>query len=66
MKHIKKVTVHDLNGLDKETISKIENPMFYLGSLIQDGSIFADLRNSKNDPIRIFHERLKDFNNFKK
>jgi len=60
-KHIKKVTVYNLNGLDKETISKIENPMFYLGNWVQDGSTFADLRNSKNEPIRIFHERLKDF-----
>ena len=62
-KYIKKVTVHDLSGLYKETILKIENPMFYLGNWTQDGSIFADLRNSKNEPIRIFHERLKDFNN---
>ena len=60
-KYIKKVTVHDTSGLYKEVISKIENPMFYLGIWIQEGSTFADLRNSKNEPIRIFHERLKDY-----
>ena len=56
---MKKVIVKDLKGLDKETISKIESPMIYLGEWKQDGSVFADLRNSKNEPIRIFHERLK-------
>ena len=48
-------------GLDKETISKIETPMIYLGEWEQDGSVFADLRNSKKEPIRIFHERLEDY-----
>jgi len=57
---MKKVIVIDLDGLDKETISKIENPMIYLGEYEESGDVFADLRNSKNEPIRIFHERLKD------
>tara|TARA_R110000822_G_C15216132_1_gene483784 strand:+ start:135 stop:311 length:177 start_codon:yes stop_codon:yes gene_type:complete len=57
---MKKVIVIDLNGLDNETISKIEEPMFYLGEYEESGDVFADLRNSKNEPIRIFHERLKD------
>ena len=58
---MKKVIVKDLRGLDNETISKIEKPMMYLGEWEQDGSVFADLRNSKDDPIRIFHERLEDY-----
>ena len=58
---MKKVIVKDLKGLDKETISKIETPMIYLGEWEQDGSVFADLRNSKNEPIRIFHERLENY-----
>tara|TARA_R110000823_G_scaffold251343_1_gene374245 strand:- start:906 stop:1082 length:177 start_codon:yes stop_codon:yes gene_type:complete len=57
---MKKVIVIDLDGLDKETISKIENPMIYLGEYEESGDVFADLRNSENEPIRIFHERLKD------
>ena len=56
---MKKVIVKDLGGLDKETISKIENPMIYLGEYKESGDVFADLRNSKNEPIRIFHERLE-------
>ena len=58
---MRKVTVVDLDLLDNETISKIENPMIYLGEYEESGDIFADLRNSKNEPIRIFHERLEDY-----
>jgi|13_taG_2_1085334.scaffolds.fasta_scaffold01940_5 hypothetical protein len=57
---MKKVIVKDLEGLDEETISKIEVPMIYLGEYEESGDVFADLRNSKNEPIRIFHERLQD------
>jgi len=57
---MKKVIVINLDGLDNETISKIEEPMFYLGEYEESGDVFADLRNSKNEPIRIFHERLKE------
>tara|TARA_R110000850_G_scaffold274513_1_gene412096 strand:+ start:121 stop:297 length:177 start_codon:yes stop_codon:yes gene_type:complete len=57
---MKKVIVKDLEGLDEETISKIETPMIYLGEYEESGDVFADLRNSKNEPIRVFHERLKD------
>ena len=57
---MKKVIVKDLEGLDEETISKIEVPMIYLGEYEESGDVFADLRNSKDEPIRIFHERLKD------
>ena len=56
-----KVIVSDLEGLSKEVLSKIEIPMFYIGEYEESGDIFADLRNSKNEPIRVFHERLKDF-----
>ena len=56
-----KVKVIDTDGLSEETISKIEETMIYLGKWKQDGSVFADLRNSKNDYIRIFHERLEDY-----
>jgi len=57
---MKKVIVINLDGLDNETISKIEEPMFYLGEYEESGDVFADLRNSKNEPIRIFHERLRE------
>lgn len=57
----KKVIVKNLQGLDKETISKIEMPMMYLGEYEESGDIFADLRNSKNEPIRVFYERLEDY-----
>tara|TARA_R110002020_G_scaffold248205_1_gene462260 strand:+ start:322 stop:498 length:177 start_codon:yes stop_codon:yes gene_type:complete len=55
-----KVIVKNLEGLDEETISKIETPMVYVGEYEESGDVFADLRNSKNEPIRIFHERLRD------
>ncbi len=58
---MKKVTVIDLEGLDEETISKIENPMLYLGEYEESGDIFANLKNSKKEHIRIFHERLEDY-----
>mgnify|MGYP003660269498 CR=1 FL=1 len=58
---MKKVIVKDLEGLDKETISKIEVPMIYLGDYEESEDVFADLRNSKNEPIRIFHERLCNY-----
>ena len=57
---MKKVIVKDLEGLDEGTISKIETPMIYLGEYKESEDVFADLRNSKNEPIRIFHERLED------
>ncbi len=57
---MEKVIVKYLEGLDEETISKIEVPMIYLGEYEESGDVFADLRNSKNEPIRIFHERLED------
>ena len=57
----KKVIVKDLHGLDDNTISKIETPMFLIGDWFQDETTFADLRNSKGQVVRIFHERLEDY-----
>jgi hypothetical protein len=61
MEQFKKVTVMDTFGLSNKVISMIEDPMYYLGNYEESGDIFADLRNSKNEAIRIFHERLKDY-----
>tara|TARA_R110000737_G_scaffold263505_1_gene271525 strand:+ start:143 stop:328 length:186 start_codon:yes stop_codon:yes gene_type:complete len=58
----KKVVITDLEDLSEEVLNKIEIPMFYIGEYEESGDIFADLRNSKNEPIRVFHERLKDYN----
>ena len=57
----KKVIVKDLHGLDDDTISKIETPMFLIGDWVEDETTFADLRNSKGQVVRIFHERLEDY-----
>ena len=57
----KKVIVVNKFGLSNEVISMIENPMYYVGEYKESGDIFADLRNSKNEAVRIFHERLKDY-----
>ena len=57
----KKVIVKDLHGLDDDTISKIETPMFLIGDWFEDETTFADLRNSKGQVVRIFHERLEDY-----
>jgi len=57
----KKVIVKDLHGLDDNTISKIETPMFLIGDWFEDETTFADLRNSKGQVVRIFHERLEDY-----
>ena len=39
--------------------------MIHLGEWEQDGSIFADLRNSKGEAIRIFYDRLENYINNK-
>ena len=61
MKLKDKVIVTNLVGLDKETINKIEIPMIHLGSWYESETTFADLRNSKGDPIRIFYDRLENY-----
>ena len=57
----KKVIVVNTFGLSNEVISMIENPMYYVGEYKESGDIFADLRNSNNEVVRIFHERLKEY-----
>ena len=42
-------------------IDMIETPMIHLGEWEQDGSIFADLRNSKDEAVRIFYDRLDTY-----
>jgi hypothetical protein len=32
-----------------------------LGAWEQDGSVFADLRNSKDEAVRIFYDRLESY-----
>jgi len=63
MEYKTKVIVTNIIGLDNDIINKIETPMIHLGEWEQDGSIFADLRNSKNEAIRIFYDRLENYNN---
>ena len=57
----KEVIVLDTFGLSDEVISMIEEPMYYIGEYEESGDIFADLRNSKNEVVRIFHDRLKEY-----
>tara|TARA_R110000796_G_scaffold106250_1_gene216661 strand:+ start:483 stop:665 length:183 start_codon:yes stop_codon:yes gene_type:complete len=57
----KKVIVKDLDGLDTKTISKIETPMIYLGEYEESGDVFSEIKNSKNEIIRIFNERLESY-----
>ena len=56
-----KVVVRDTEGLSDDTIAMIEIPMTHLGSWNQDGSVFADLRNSKDEAVRIFYDRLESY-----
>lgn len=56
-----KVVVRDTEGLSDDTIAMIEIPMTHLGSWNQDGSVFADLRNSKDEAVRIFYDRLDSY-----
>lgn len=57
----KEVIVLDTFGLSDKVISMIEEPMYYVGEYEESGDIFADLRNSKNEVVRIFHDRLKEY-----
>lgn len=56
-----KVVVRDTEGLSDDTIAMIEKPMTHLGAWEQDGSVFADLRNSKDEAVRIFYDRLESY-----
>ena len=53
-----KVKVIDTNGLSEKTISKIEETMIYLGMEQVDECMFCKLKNSKNEQIMIFPERI--------
>lgn len=54
-----KVKVIDTIGLSKETISKIEEKMYYIKDFYaDDGVMFVELQNSKKEKIRIFPERI--------
>ena len=58
----KVVVVRDTKGLSDDTIAMIEKPMTHLGAWHQDGSVFvADLRNSKDEAVRIFYDRLDSY-----
>jgi hypothetical protein len=54
-----KVEVVNVEGLDNETISKIENPMKFNQWWYENETTFVELENSKGDIIRIFPERIK-------
>ena len=55
------VVVRNTAGLPDYVIDMIETPMIHLGEWEQDGSIFADLRNSKDEAVRIFYDRLDTY-----
>jgi hypothetical protein len=55
------VVVRNTVGLPDYVIDMIETPMIHLGEWEQDGSIFADLRNSKDEAVRIFYDRLDTY-----
>jgi len=53
------VEVVNVDGLDNETIGKIENPMKFNQWWLENETTFVELENSKGDIIRIFPERIK-------
>ena len=55
------VVVRNTVGLPDYVIDMIETPMRHLGEYESDGSIFADLRNSKDEAVRIFYDRLDTY-----
>jgi len=58
-----KVNVIDTEGLDKQTISTIENPMKFNRWHYENDTKFAEIQNSKGGIVRIFPERIEEFNN---
>lgn len=56
----KKVKVIDITGLDKKTVSQIEDVMIYTNDYYENETLFAELHNSKKEIIRIFPERIED------
>lgn len=57
---MKLVEVIDTDGLDEETISQIENPMFYTNDYYENDTLFVEPHNSKDEVIRIFPERIEE------
>jgi len=55
---MKKVKVTDTEGLDSNTVSKIEETMIYVRDYYENDTLFAELKNSKEEIIRIFPERI--------
>ena len=54
-----KVTVIDTDGLDEETIIKIEKEMIYTNDYYENHTRFVELKNSKKQVVRIFPERIQ-------
>lgn len=52
------VEVINTNGLDQETIDKIENPMIFNQWWEENDTTFVELENSKGEIIRVFPERI--------
>jgi len=59
------IKVIDSNGLDKDTICKIQNTMQFNRWYYENDTKFAEIENSKGDIIRIFPERIEFINNIK-
>lgn len=55
-----RVKVINTDGLDNETISKIEPTMTFANNYYEDNTLFFELRNSKEEIIRIFPERVEE------
>lgn len=55
-----KVEVIDTEGLDDDTIQKIEKPMQFNQYWHENDTLFVELENSKRQIIRIFPERIKE------
>tara|TARA_R110000822_G_scaffold52775_2_gene136554 strand:- start:4427 stop:5458 length:1032 start_codon:yes stop_codon:yes gene_type:complete len=56
------VVVRNTVDLPPHIIDRIEVPMEHLGEYEgDDGSIFADLKNSKGEPVRIYYSRLDTY-----
>ena len=56
------VVVRNTVDLPPHIIKRIEVPMKHLGEYEgDDGSIFADLKNSKGEPVRIYYSRLDTY-----
>lgn len=54
-----KVKVINTEGLNEETILKIEETMLYTNDYHENETLFCELKNSKNEIIRIFPERIE-------